>query len=371
MLLTGLLVAAPGQPGMSNGTAGGYQQPGAANGNPGGYQHRATPAQGTFAQPGTINYVEGQVKVNGQPITGNNIGSVVLTPGQLLQTGNGKVEMLLTPGVFVRLAPNSTVKMVSASLSNTQVELTEGQAMMEVALYEKENHIQMAVGGSVTTIKDHGVYEFTANPASVRVFDGKAVVGMDDHSRTISKGDEVALDAANPKLKTHDFNPKQAQATDDLYAWSKLRADYMAQANMSAAERYAYEGPGLGYGPWYGAGWYWNPYVNQYAFLLGNGFLWDPFGYGFFSPGYWGAYAPYLGYGRFGYGYGFGRGVYGFRGVPGAAITRGSVAGGMLERSAVGGAGGGFRGVTPGGAGGFRGSVGGFGGFHGGGGGRR
>ena len=313
-------------------------------------------AQTRYAQPGTVNYVEGQVKVDGQQISQKDVGSVTVAQGHVLETGNGKAEMLLTPGVFFRLGPNSSVTLVSPSLSDTRVQLTQGQGMMEVAQIEKENHLQVAVDGSNTTIKARGIYEFSANPPMARVFDGKAEVTVNDRSKTIGKGDELALDANNPKLKTRDFDLKKTEMSDDLYAWSKLRADYTAQANMSAAASYEGYGPG-----WYGAGWYWDPYFSQYAFLLGDGFLWDPFGYGFFSPGYWGAYAPYFGYGRFGGGHGF----YGY----GHGITRGSAAGAAIRGGGFGGVrgaaiGGGFRGNAVGG--GFHGG-GGFGGFHGGG----
>jgi hypothetical protein len=229
------------------------------------------------------------------------------------------------------------------------VELVQGQAMMEVADFQKENHIQVTLGGSETTVKARGIYEFSTNPPMTRVYDGKVDVLMASRTRSLGKGGQLALDANNPKLKTQDFNLKQTEASTDLYNWSKLRADYTAQANMSAAQ--TYYGYGAGYAPgWYGGGWYWDRYSAQYAFLLGDGFLWDPFGFGFFSPGYWGLYGPYLGYGYYG---------HGFYGHPGGAITRGSVAGARI-------AGGGFAGRAAVG-GGFHGGGFGGGGFHGGG----
>jgi hypothetical protein len=311
-------------------------------------------AQGGFAQPGTVNYVEGQVNLDGQSITANKIGSTVVAPGHVLQTGNGKAEMLLTPGVFVRLGDRSAIKMILPSLTSTQFELTQGQTMVEVAGFEKAYRIEVTVGGSVTTLKTNGIYEFSANPPSAKVYDGKAVVEMGEHSRTLDKGDKVALDPSNAKLKTQDFDLKKTEMADDLYAWSRIRADYMAQANMSSAG--IYEGGGSG---WYGPGWYWNPYFNQYAFLLGDGFLWDPFGFGFFSPGYWGMYAPYFGYGRFGSGFAHGA-------IAGGAITRTSTAGAALSAGRPGGGGissmrasGGFGGGMAGGFGGMRGGGGG------------
>jgi hypothetical protein len=348
-----------------------FGQPAAMNEDSGGSPSSATTnaPQARFAQPGTVNYVEGQAKIDGQTINQGSIGSAKVGQGQVLQTVNGKAEMLLTPGVFLRLGPNSSVKMLSPSLSDTQMQLVQGQAMMEVADFQKENHIQLTLGSAETTIKARGIYEFIAAPAIARVYDGKAEVLLNDRTRDLGKGDQVALNDANAMLKTQDFNLKKTEASDDLYAWSKLRADYTAQANMSAAETYAGYGP-VGYVPgWYGAGWYWDPYFNQYAFLLADGFLWDPFGFGFFSPGYWGAYAPYIGFGYYGHGF-WGHGGYygrGFPGHPGGAITRSSTAGLAVGGGFRGGMAGGFHG---GGFGdGFHG--GGFGGFHGGGGGRR
>jgi hypothetical protein len=364
LFVASLLAAAPAgfaQPGTGN-----YVQPGTSN--------YAQPARARFAQPGTVNYVEGQARLNGRPVTQQSVGSAVAGQGQLLQTDNGKVEMLLTPGVFVRLAPHSAVKMIASSLSDTRVELEQGQATMEVAQFQKENHIQVVMGAAATTIEARGIYEFTATPPSARVFEGKAMVQMNGRTNNdIYKGQQVAFGAANPKLKSRGFNVKESEASDDLYAWSKLRADYQAQANMSAAETYAGYGPGS-YGPgWYGSGWYWDSSFNEYAFLLGDGFMWDPFGFGFFSPGYWGMYAPYLGYGG-GYGYGYGRGGYGFAGRPGGAITRGSAAGVALRGGGFGGmraGSAGFHGGGLGGGGFHGGGFGGGGGFHGGGGGGR
>lgn len=324
--------------------------------------------QTRFAQPGTVNYIEGQVKLDGHSVTQRDIGSALVSPGDVLGTANGKAEMLLTPGVFMRLGPNSSVRMVSPSLSDTRVELVQGHGMMEVAAFEKENHIQVTVGGSATTVEAAGIYEFTTNPPMVRVFGGKVAAELNDRTNNVYKGEEVALDAANPKLKTQGFNVKKTELTDDLYAWSKLRADYTAQANMSSAETYAGYGQGWGYGPgFYGAGWYWDPYFDEYAFLMADGFMWDPFGFGFFSPGFWGAYGSYLGYGN-GYGYGRGYGYgHGFTGRPGGAITRNSAVGAALGGGMHGGMGG-FHGAAMGG--GFHGGGGfGGGGFHGGGGG--
>jgi hypothetical protein len=72
------------------------------------------------AQIGTINYVEGQAAIDGQSLDANSLGSVVLGRGQTLTTETGRVEVLLTPGVFLRVDHNSAVKMISPDLADTE-----------------------------------------------------------------------------------------------------------------------------------------------------------------------------------------------------------------------------------------------------------
>jgi len=69
-------------------------------------------AQGATARPGTVNYTEGGVTIDGQAIAAKSLGSTEVEPGQVLRTGQGKAEMLLTPGVFIRLGDNAAVRMV-------------------------------------------------------------------------------------------------------------------------------------------------------------------------------------------------------------------------------------------------------------------
>ncbi len=252
--------------------------------------------QARIARPGTVNYTEGIVSLNGQRVTERQVGSIEVATGQVLETQDGKAEMLLTPGVFLRLGDHSAVRMVSPSITDTRVELVRGTAMVEAAQVLKENHLAVADQGSETLIQKHGIYSFNANQPAVAVFDGEAQVREEDRTAELHKGHEVALGPNNPKLKTESFNVKKAEESDPLYAWSKLRSEYVAEANMSLAQTVYVSSPNW----WYGTGWYWNPYFDSFAFMPGFGYLDSPFGWGFYSPVYWGGYiAPYYGFGRY------------------------------------------------------------------------
>src|SRR5260370_19404925 len=83
------------------------------------------------AHPGMLNYVEGQASIDGRPVTNQSVGNADVREGQVVETGQGKAEILLTPGVFLRLGTNSAVRMVNPRLADTTVELVRGEVMVE------------------------------------------------------------------------------------------------------------------------------------------------------------------------------------------------------------------------------------------------
>jgi len=230
------------------------------------------------AQPGALNYVEGQAKIGDQVVTSKSVGSTALNAGDVLSTGNGRAEILLTPGIFMRVGKNSAVRMDSPELTNTRVELLRGEAMVEADLLHKEDHVIVAERGATTELEKKGVYDFDADNGTVRVFDGQANVQEADKHVELKKGKEALVEQP---LQSQKFDHDSAVASDPLYNWSKLRSEYLAEATAGTAQTYIVDGGG-----WYGAGWYWNPYWSMYSFVPGDGFFYSPFGWGLYSPVY-------------------------------------------------------------------------------------
>ena len=136
----------------------------------------AETANAKAAVPGTLNYVEGQVSIGNQALNSKSIGNAELQPGESLVTEKGKAEVLLTPGVFLRIGNNTSVKMISPSLTDTEVEVDQGHAMIEVAEIHPENSIRVDDAGTTTQLLKTGLYDFNQNQREMRVFDGKAFV---------------------------------------------------------------------------------------------------------------------------------------------------------------------------------------------------
>jgi hypothetical protein len=253
------------------------------------------------ATPGTLNYVEGDVSIGSQALTSQSIGSAELQSGQSLTTEKGKAEILLTPGVFLRVGNNTTVKMISPSLTDTEIDLNRGHAMVEVAEIHPENDILIDVSGVKARLEKTGLYDFNLNQDQFRVFDGKAFVEKPGKHATVKGGREVAL-ALDQPLKPAKFD-KKTYEDGDLYRWSSLRSAYVAEANVDAAGLYSEGGIGPWGSGWWGSDWYWDPWFDAFTFIPGDGIFFSPFGWGFYSP-WWIDACPFWG-GAYGFGPGY------------------------------------------------------------------
>ena len=249
----------------------------------------ATPQTYTVsARPGAVNYIEGTAYIDGTVVSAKAAKTTFLSASDSLSTDAGKVEVLLTPGVFLRVGENSEVRMISASLTNTRVELNRGEAMIEAAGLLKDNNIEVINHGASITMEKNGLYRFRAdNPPTAAVLEGKADVRLGDRKLSLGKDRQTEL---SESLKAEKFDPKQP---DELYAWSNVRSQYSAAASYSAANSAiasSFDAWG-GYAGSYTPGWFWNSGFNSWAWLPGNGAFYSPFGYGFYGPGLVG-YAP-------------------------------------------------------------------------------
>ena len=310
------------------------------------------------AHSGVIQVVEGKAYLNDKAIETKFGQFPDIKAGQEFRTEDGRAEVLLTPGVFLRLGANSNIKMVSNALSDTKVEVLGGSVIVEADEIPKDNSIELMYKGSTMMLVKHGLYRVNTEPAArLQVYDGEAIVKGESGQLTLHAGKETTLTGA---LMATNFDKKD---TDDLYSWSSRRAGYLSTANASSAmtmknSGYAggvssYSGyPGmLGYG-----GWQFNPMFGMFTYVPTMGFGYSPFGYGWFSPYTIGYYAPYFGGsypGNYG-GYAAGR--------PGAQIASNGSSRGFANNSAPVSRGGfgGFNGAANGG--GVRAGGGGFGG---------
>lgn len=238
-------------------------------------------------RPGSMNYLEGQVAIDTQRLSSNSVGSTGLDTGQSLTTQNGRVEILLSPGIFLRVADNSSVKMISPDVANTIIALDKGRALVEVTEAQeadrflaergaprKEIFLRIRIDETSAKISRKGLYDFDADHKQIRVFSGAAEVYTGHRKVKLTQGRGITL---NGKPRAQDFDLRAY--ADDFYKWCSLRSGYLSEANVHLAGIYVGKGP-----RWHGSGWYWDRSSEAYTFIPGYGIFYSPFGWGFYSP---------------------------------------------------------------------------------------
>src|SRR5690348_4969904 len=112
------------------------------------------------AKAGLVQHVEGRVLLDGQPIEVKYSQFPQVKRDQVLETDEGRAEVLLSHASFLRLGENSSFRMISDSLTDTRFEILRGTALVEVAEIPKESQMNATFGGRTVSFRKNGLYRF-------------------------------------------------------------------------------------------------------------------------------------------------------------------------------------------------------------------
>jgi DUF971 family protein len=225
------------------------------------------------AHSGLIHYVEGQASLDGKAIEQKSGVFTDVKEKGVLKTDDGRAEVLLTPGSFLRLAENSSVRMISTRLVDTRLEVLEGSVLVEVAEMSKDNAVTLVYKDATLSLLKAGLYRVDTNPAMVRVYKGELVAESGSQRVTLKDAKELNLGGV---WAVNKFDSKTGDA---FYRWASRRASYLSMANVSSARSAG------GYGNSFTSSrWLWNPYMSMFTYMPYSGMYYSPFGYNFYSP---------------------------------------------------------------------------------------
>jgi hypothetical protein len=222
---------------------------------------------------GLINLIQGEVKLNDEQIVVRNSRYAEMKNGDVLRSTEGRAEVLLAPGSFLRLSENSAVRMESNSVLNTRLALLDGDAILEVMELDKEASLEVLLGADKISVQKPGLYRLDFSNANVKVIDGELAVVSNDVLRKVAEGRMITLTGDRLIAK---FDKKSG---DEFSRWVSRRSSHIAMANVSAAKDAFTNGYSMNR-----SGWVFNSWFNYYTYLpYGNGFY-SPFGHSFFTP---------------------------------------------------------------------------------------
>lgn len=251
---------------------------------------RTTPVSSKYmisAKAGGVNDIEGVVTVTrADASSGMLLKNDQIEVGEKLSTSaDGRIELLLNPGSYLRLGPNSSAEFKTTSLDDLQIRLDRGSSIFEV-FATNEFVVSVFTPKGLTKLVESGVYRFDVasdGTAVVAVTEGKAIVG----TTTVKEGRAGTIDGSS-KVAIAKFDRDKR---DELAAWSRTRSKVLAAMTASLRNRdmrdslmSSFNAGGWGMMDSFGL-WVRNPRYGTYCFL--------PFGFGWYSP----------------YGYGLGPGI--------------------------------------------------------------
>lgn len=242
------------------------------------------------AKAGVIHYVEGDVTVNDQKLVMQVSKFPDLKNKEVLRTEEGRVELLLAPGSFLRLNDKTAVRMDSNSILATKVSLLEGTALLEVAELPKDGSLEIMMGADTVSVRKAGLYRLEMNSPAVMVYNGELAVNSNDVLRRVTEGKMMTLTGDHLIAR---FDKKQH--TDELVQWADRRSSTMAMANVQSARALrgsSFSNTGFGgisgLGGFNGmggvGGWYYNSFYNMMTFVPYGNNVYSPFGYNYYSP---------------------------------------------------------------------------------------
>ena len=190
---------------------------------------------------GVVHYFEGAVSLNDQPLE-PRLGRFPSVPeGGELRTAAGRAEVLLTPGVFLRIDQNSAIRMVSNSLADSRIELLTGSAMVESAEPAPGTLVTLTYRDWQVRFPEKGVYRIDSagvdsGQGRVWVREGEAQVTGPAGGEPVAVERGMDLPLALALVPERSLDLAFNDPSDALGKWSSGRADSISADNQIAAD---------------------------------------------------------------------------------------------------------------------------------------
>lgn len=224
------------------------------------------------ARAGFVNYKHGQVTL---PTGRDGKALRQIEEGQSVSTQHGRVELLLTPGSFLRLDHESKVRLVSSRLEDVRVELLEGTATVEVNEIPKQTSLTLLWREQSVPIARTGLYRFEAESDSMRIYVGKGKLQLAGAKSAIKPGKYADLAPAGTLSAVAKYNRKDE---DEFDSWSRYRGEQLALASYAAANTFLRRPFSF-----HSSLWYLNPF-GFYTYLPYSSTVISPYGFAYYCP---------------------------------------------------------------------------------------
>ena len=190
---------------------------------------------------GIIQYAEGEVFLDNRPLQLPRGGYHQMVNGQTLQTRRGRLEMLLAPDAYLRLAEDGSLQMEQTPLTDIQLAFEGGSALIEVVQRLQAGPIRVHFSTGLVEIREAGLYRFDASSRELRVYGGSALVSDEHRKSKVKRGRKVCMDGI---MASTVFN---VDAADELHKWAAQRSFDLFNASPNSRMQRHWEPISMGW----------------------------------------------------------------------------------------------------------------------------
>jgi hypothetical protein len=178
---------------------------------------------------GIVHFSEGTVLLDGRQMEQHFGRFEYMAIGSELRTENGHAEIILTPGAFLRVGENSTIRMISNRLSDSKIELLKGSLVLDSTAGTEDSPITLRFGDYEARAQTQGYYRFDSNPPKLKVDSGQmAVFHGSSEAVMLVAGHTIAMRGGVLNILESQRN------SDDLDTWNNTRNNSIAEKNVSS-----------------------------------------------------------------------------------------------------------------------------------------
>jgi hypothetical protein len=181
---------------------------------------------------GVIYFSEGAVYVGDQPLERYPGKFPSVPQGAELRTADGRAEVLLTPGVFLRMGERSAIRMVANDLADTQVELQAGSAIVDAGEPNSGTSVTLIYKDWRVHFVQKGSYRIDSDPPRLRVRAGEAEVFAARAAQPISVEAGMSLPFASVLVPERSIG----EPGDALSDWSSGRSESISADDTITAQ---------------------------------------------------------------------------------------------------------------------------------------
>jgi len=180
---------------------------------------------------GIVHFFEGAVYLGDQPLQVHPGKFESVPQGGELRTEDGRAEVLLTPGVIVRIGERSAIRMVANALSDTRVELLRGSVILDASEPNSGKAVTLIYKTWSVRFLEQGSYRIDSSPPRLWVLQGKAKVSTDSNKDAPAVGQGMDLPLAAVLVPERSTDPPR----DAISTWAEGRQQSISADNAIAA----------------------------------------------------------------------------------------------------------------------------------------